>query len=205
MLKQTLLTSSLIAIMSLSLMAQGNGHGKRNQTNYNQEQSFNHSSSDDRGDFLNTVSTTEELSDAQKEGLSFIIEEEKVARDVYLTLYTTWENRVFKNIAKAEQKHMDALEKLFSTYEVEAPLTLEDVGIFENAELQKLYDELVERGNTSLLDALEVGVVVEETDIADLERLLEAGVPSDFEHVYTSLLKGSNKHLDAFNQQISRQ
>jgi len=137
--------------------------------------------------------------------LSYIIEEEKVARDVYLALSVTWNSRVFTNIAKAEQKHMDALARLFSRYEIEEPLTLEDIGVFENAELQKLYDELVERGQRSLLDALEVGVLVEETDIADLEELLEAEIPSDFERVYVNLLRGSKKHLNAFNRQISRQ
>jgi len=187
MFKKTLITSSLIAIMSLSLMAQGNGQHKN------------------RGDIFNNISTTQALTDAQKEGLSYIIEEEKVARDVYLTLYSTWKSRIFKNIAKAEQKHIDAVARLFSKYEVEEPLTLEDIGLFENAELQKLYDDLIERGNKSLLDALEVGVVVEETDIADLEELLEAGVPSDFERVYSKLLRASNKHLKAFNRQISRQ
>jgi hypothetical protein len=179
-------------------MAQGNTHGQRDN---GQKQS----SYDDRGTVSDPISTSVELTDTQKEDLSYIIEEEKVARDVYLTLYTTWENYVFKNIASSEQKHIDALVGLFSSYGVETPLTLEEVGIFENAELQKLYDDLIERGNDSLLDALEVGVVIEETDIADLENLLESGVPSDFERVYNNLLNGSNKHLDAFNNEISKQ
>ena len=203
MLRQTLITSSLVAIMSLSLMAQGNGHGTRNQGN-SHEQSFNQSSHEDRGDLVNSIEV-QELTADQKEGLSYIIEEEKVARDVYLTLSITWNSRIFENIAKAEQKHMDALATLFSRYEIEEPLTLEDIGVFENADLQTLYDDLVERGNQSLLDALEVGVLIEETDIADLEELLESEIPSDFERTYTNLLRGSEKHLNAFNRQISRQ
>jgi len=201
MLKQTLITSTLVAILSLSLMAQGHGQGKRNHDNSNQEQRSSH---ENRGDLLNSIEIGE-LTDAQKEGLSFIIEEEKVARDVYLALGKTWNERVFKNIARAEQRHIDALIKLFSRYDMETPTTIEDEGVFENEELQKLYDDLVQRGNISLIDALEVGVLVEETDIADLERLLEAGVPADFELVYGHLLRGSNQHLRAFNRQISRQ
>jgi hypothetical protein len=201
MLKQTLITSTLVAILSLSLMAQGHGHGKRNHDNANQEQSSSHGN---RGELLNSIEIGE-LTDAQKDGLSFIIEEEKVARDVYLALGKSWNERVFKNIAKAEQKHMDALITLFSQYDMETPTTIEDEGVFENEELQKLYDDLVQRGNISLLDALEVGVLVEETDIADLEELLEAGVPTDFERTYNNLLRGSNKHLSTFNREISRQ
>ena len=201
MLKQTLITSTLVAILSLSLMAQGHGHGKRNHDNANQEQSSSHGN---RGELLNSIEIGE-LTDAQKDGLSFIIEEEKVARDVYLALGKSWNERVFKNIAKAEQKHMDALITLFSQYDMETPTTIEDEGVFENEELQKLYDDLVQRGNISLLDALEVGVLIEETDIADLEELLEAGVPTDFERTYNNLLRGSNKHLSTFNREISRQ
>ena len=140
----------------------------------------------------------------QKEGLSYIIEEEKVARDVYLELYKTWGTRVFGNITRSEQKHMDAVERLFNSYDIEAPLSLDTVGNFENEELQAMYDELVEKGNKSKEDALEVGVIVEEKDIADLEALLESSIPSDFERVYSNLVRGSYKHLRAFNRQLSK-
>ncbi len=67
-----------------------------------------------------------------------------------------------------------------------------------------MYDTLIEKGNLSLIDALEVGVTIEETDISDLQNILAEGVPEDFEIVYQSLLDGSYKHLDAFNRQLGR-
>ncbi|MDP2030099.1 MAG: DUF2202 domain-containing protein [Thiobacillus sp.] len=51
-----------------------------------------------------------------KTDLLFMREEEKLARDVYLTLYETWGLAVFSNIASSEQSHMDALLKLLRTY-----------------------------------------------------------------------------------------
>ena len=36
-------------------------------------------------------------------------EEEKLARDVYLTLYDIWGTPAFNNIASSEQTHMDAV------------------------------------------------------------------------------------------------
>jgi len=146
-----------------------------------------------------------ELTDTQKEGLVFMIEEEKMARDVYTHLYNTHELRIFANIARAEQQHMDALQALLDRYELEAPLTLGEVGVFENDELQALYDELTVKGDLSLVDALGVGVAIEEVDIADLEDMLNAGVPEDFTMIYENLLKGSYNHLNAFNRQLARQ
>ena len=223
MLKRTLITTSLVAFMSHSLLAeesdygkiyQGYGQGEGRGQGYGQGegrgqgrgygQNHQGQSSANRAELLSSISKGN-VTDRQKEGMRYMIEEEKVARDVYLALYKKWKSHVFNNIAKAEQKHMDAVGELFSKYNFEVPSSLKEEGKFENAELQKLYDDLVAKGQTSLLDALEVGVMVEETDIADLKELLEVDILDDFKLVYDNLLKGSNRHLRSFNRQISRQ
>ena len=38
--------------------------------------------------------------------------EEKLARDVYLTLGETYKQRMFVNIPESEQRHMDAVKAL---------------------------------------------------------------------------------------------
>jgi hypothetical protein len=45
--------------------------------------------------------------------------------------------------------------------------------VFNNAELQTLYNTLLEAGKPSLIDALKVGALVEETDILDLAKVYE--------------------------------
>jgi len=144
-------------------------------------------------------STVGNLSDAQREALLFMAEEEKVARDTYEYLYSVWGADIFANIARSEQKHMDAVTNLLAKYSIQVPSTLETRGGFENTELQALYDNLIEKGKLSLVDALGVGVAVEETDIADLEEILKGDLPKDLKTVYTNLLNGSYKHLNAFS------
>lgn len=54
------------------------------------------------------------------------------------------------------------------------------------------------KGAASLKDALEVGVLIENGDIAVLEAgLIETAQP-DIKRVYTNLLNGSSNHLDGF-------
>ena len=150
----------------------------------------------------NNVSTVvTNLTQEQKDDLIFMYQEEKLARDVYIALGKKWGSRVFLNIQKSEQVHMNAIKRLLDKYSLEAPVDSADIGEFENEELQALYNQLIEKGNLSLKDALEVGVAIEETDIADLEaKIVDA--PSDIARVYSRLLRGSNHHLKAFNANL---
>ncbi|MFT7880885.1 MAG: DUF2202 domain-containing protein, partial [Sulfurimonas sp.] len=145
----------------------------------------------------------ENLTDLQKESLIFMVEEEKLARDVYKYLYELWDRDIFSNIASSEQQHMNAVLLLLEKYELELPSTLDSRGVFENSELQALYDQLTAKGELSLTDAMEVGVTIEETDIADLNALLETELPEDLELVYEHLLSGSYHHLEAFSAQLA--
>jgi hypothetical protein len=136
------------------------------------------------------------LTSAEEAGLLFMREEEKLARDVYLVLFDKWGLRVFKNIASSEQRHMDAVLYLLGTYGLDDPAL--DSGLFQNTDLQDLYDDLVAKGTKSLADAIEVGVIIEETDIDDIEDLIGQTDKKDIVQVYTNLLDGSYSHLEAF-------
>ena len=46
--------------------------------------------------------------------LTIEIEEEKLARDVYLTLDAQWNMRIFQNISRAEQQHLGAVASLLA-------------------------------------------------------------------------------------------
>jgi hypothetical protein len=143
-----------------------------------------------------------ELSEDEKAGLLFMIEEEKMARDVYEYLYAKWELKIFDNISRSEQQHMDAVKTLLDKYQLAYSSTLEERGRFENAELQALYDALIASGESSVVEALEVGKLIEETDIQDLQALIEE-VPEDVASVYQNLLEGSYNHLSAFENKLS--
>lgn len=144
-----------------------------------------------------TTLTTEEKND-----LLFMREEEKLARDVYLTLYDLSGTPVFANIAASEQQHMDAILNLLNTYKLPDPAAGKLVGEFSNVELQVLYDALIIRGKLSTLDALMVGGVIEETDIEDLAAAMATSRLSNIDKVYQNLLNGSYNHLRAFASNI---
>jgi hypothetical protein len=145
------------------------------------------------------------LTAAEIDGLKYMREEEKLARDVYQTLYAEWGQRVFSNIARSEQTHMDAVGTLLDRYDIADPAAGNAPGEFTNPDLQALYDQLVDTGSQSLADALKVGLAIEEIDIADLVEELEAVAHSDIQRVYQSLKQGSENHLRAFATTLERQ
>jgi hypothetical protein len=136
--------------------------------------------------------------------LQYMREEEKLARDVYLALYAKWKMPIFSTIAASEQKHMDATKALLDRYGVTDPAAGNGPGVFDNEEIQKLYSSLMEKGFLSKKDALEVGVIIEETDIDDLTSALGLTSHTDITITYTNLRLGSYNHLSAFNSQLAK-
>lgn len=139
------------------------------------------------------------------DGLRYMREEEKVARDVYIALGKKWNLRIFDNISQSEQRHMDALAALIERYELIDPVGSNAEGVFTNQLLQTMYTELVERGTQSMKESLLVGAMIEETDIHDLDMqlaLVEEG--SDLAFVYSNLRRGSVNHQNAFNRNLER-
>jgi hypothetical protein len=146
-----------------------------------------------------------DLTEAEREGLILMREEEKLARDVYQTLGDLWGMRIFSNIAASEQTHTNAMKVLLDRYEVSDPVVDDTVGVFTLPEMQTLYDELVAKGTLSLPHALTVGATIEDLDIKDLDDLMAITDNEDILVTYRNLQKGSRNHMRAFNRQINRQ
>ncbi|MCE4618596.1 MAG: DUF2202 domain-containing protein, partial [Desulfurococcales archaeon] len=125
-----------------------------------------------------TTATSTSLSQEEIDAILFMREEEKLARDVYLTLYDMWGLQIFSNIADSEQKHMDSVLTLINNYGLEDP-AVDEIGVFTNPEIQELYNQLIERGSQSLEEALLVGALIEEKDIIDINNYLEITNNSD--------------------------
>ena len=144
----------------------------------------------------------QDLSDEEKSGLLKMREEEKLARDVYQQLYKKWNHLTFAQIAKSEQQHMDILEVLLTKYSLPDPAAGREPGVFTDQKLQKLYDNLVAKGEKSVLDALQVGATVEDLDISDLNGLIKETDNHDIKTVYQNMVKGSRNHLRAFSGRL---
>lgn len=146
-----------------------------------------------------------DLTATEQAGLLYMREEEKLAHDVYITLGEKWNMPAFQNISQSEQTHMDAIKLLLDRYGLADPATDQAVGIFTDATLQGLYNELVAKGSQNLAAALTVGATIEDLDIVDLQTRLAQTDKADIQLVYENLLKGSRNHLRAFTRTLTRQ
>ncbi|MCA9515983.1 MAG: DUF2202 domain-containing protein, partial [Myxococcales bacterium] len=100
---------------------------------------------------------------AQEKDLLRLREEEKLARDVYLSLRDRWGTSVpvFDNISGSEQTHMDRVATHLTALGIPDPVTDPAVGAFTDPELKALYTQLVASGQPSLVAALTVGATIE--------------------------------------------
>ncbi len=144
----------------------------------------------------------EPLNQAELTSILFMREEEKLARDVYITLYNKWGVNIFSNISNSEQIHMDAILMLLNKYSLTDPVGSNAVGVFNNTILQNLYNQLLVQGNTNVTEAYKVGATIEDLDIFDLKTALINIDNQDIRLVYDMLTKGSRNHMRSFYKNI---
>ncbi len=149
--------------------------------------------------------TAPTLSEQEAHGLIRMLEEEKLAGDVYQTLYEKTGVRNFANIVRSERQHQSAVQGLLQTYRITDPSVGKKVGEFSDPEFTRLYQQLVTQGSGSTVDALKVGTLIEELDIADLNALSRQTQRADVLRVYSNLTRGSRNHLRAFDATLKRQ
>jgi len=176
------------------------------------------------------VATAAQLDAGEEAHLIFMREEEKLARDVYLTLGAMYpDNPIFMNIAEgAEQLHTDTILDKLEQFGIEDPNpdtnNLPDsIGVFTGTDYGWYFAEkfalLTEMGAQSELDALYVGAFIEELDmldIVDCPKVIvetdngvgvgECGLSYTDEKALilslSSLVAGSESHLRAYVGQI---
>jgi hypothetical protein len=145
-----------------------------------------------------SAATPTTLTTTQKAQIKFLIEEEKLSRDVYTYLAAKVTTRKFSNIARSEQTHMNYLAALITKYKLTNPTTGKAAGVFVNKDIQALYNTLTVEGSAGLLQALGVGVKIEEADIVALKTALAKAMPADVKAALELLLAASYNHLEAF-------
>jgi hypothetical protein len=137
---------------------------------------------------------------AQKLQLQYLVEEEKLARDVYLYLAENVTTLKFANIAKSEQTHMDQIAVILKTYNYFNPTLTRAPGVFRDKSLQALYNDLIEQGSVDVAGAMQVGRDIENLDIKDIQLMLKSTMPADMKLALNNLLRGSINHLAAFSR-----
>ena len=147
------------------------------------------------------------FTEAEKESVLLMLEEEKLARDVYLAFGDKWGNKVLLNNEDAKEIQLEDVKQISNENKLNIPATVEkDIkGKFENPDLQKLYDEMVKVGSKSLIEALKIGAKIEELDIKDLSEAIANTNKSNLIRLYTQLHMASENHLRAFVRNLDEQ
>jgi len=211
--KKTIISTALLTLLLASC---GGGNGSNGNANAQNGGSNNQQAQLDNAlNNLNTPSDTNvALSEEQKYALAFMWHEEKLAYDIYHVLNNLYPTNQLANIQNSETTHMNAVEELIATYDInvtnledytisysESELRNMPIGEYAVPEVKALYDTLYAKGAQSQRDALEVGCMVEVTDINDLtEYIAIAQGKDDLVQVFGFLRDGSYNHYWAFDK-----
>ncbi len=125
-------------------------------------------------------------------------EEEKLARDVYLTFSWWYDLPVFPNIARSEQQHMNLVAMLLVRYGLPDPAEGKGIGEFTDPWVQGLFDDLTASGANSVVDALLAGATIEDVDIYHLDHILHDSDYDDVNLIVQNMVAGSRNHMRAF-------
>jgi hypothetical protein len=201
---------SVLAISALSIGCMGSGYKKYNQGRgygngggyYQRGGVYRNNQTVERERSFGTNSASQEL----KGALEYMYDEERLAKDIYLALYSKYRLRQLYRIAtNSETRHIDAVKRLAQKYGVPTPN--QRVRVYRVSKIQNLYNQLYSKGIRSQRDALEVGCMVEVTDIDDLEDYIataqRAGA-SDVVQTFDFLKRGSYNHYWAFDRALKQ-
>jgi len=171
------------------------GHGHKYNQNNNWEQ---------RG--ATTQQTSKHISNETKQSIAYMYDEERLAKEVYLSIYQKQPVRQLSKIAsKAETRHIDAVKNLAQRYGIPTPT--QKVGKYQHKQIESLYNKLYTKGIRSQKDALEVGCIVEVTDIDDLDKFItqaQKDNAQDIVQIYDFLRNGSYNHYWAFDKGLKQ-
>ncbi len=162
------------------------------------------------------------LTQEAKDTLSYMINEERLAYDVYNKLFESYPAQTTLNTiaSKSEYTHISIVQLLAKKYittpdeftntdlpavNYDTNITDMEAGKYDISEIQDLYDALVEKGTASEQNALEVACMVEVTDINDLLEQIEIAKDSNASDIVTSfefLRDGSYTHYWAFDRAL---
>ncbi len=173
---------------------QGGGHGYCQQ---NRRGAHNQNRMCD--DIFSDVTPVDlNVNDAGKAKLLHMVEEEKMAHDVYARFHDKFQMRIFHNIGGAEEHHRDLVKQALNLHGIPDPTEGKGLGEFDNSEVQALHDEMVANGLEGLPVALRVGAKIEEMDIHDLQNARRDTSAPHLIKLFERLQCASENHLRAF-------
>ncbi|MGF1548499.1 MAG: DUF2202 domain-containing protein [Thiotrichales bacterium] len=145
-----------------------------------------------------------EISLAERAGVIFLREEEKLASDLLALAASRWGEPAFANAMAAEKTHSEAVRLLMARHAIYDPAAGKGAGIYEDRGLQTLFEALRARIELSLIDALLVAAEVTEISLMDIaSHAANVSDNPDILHVYALMTTASRNHLRIFVRQIT--
>ncbi len=132
--------------------------------------------------------------------LKTMYEEEKLSYDLYTEFFNRWGLNVFDQVRESEAIHMQRIKELMDTKDMPQGTGISggDKGVYENKEVQALYDQYTVLGNISDITALETAALMEENDIYNLRERIKSQTDDRTVKIFSQMERASLNHLRAF-------
>lgn len=141
---------------------------------------------------------TKSLTIAEQNDLLYMIEKEKMMRNIYKTMFQEYNVELFQSIYQAKESHLSLLSSKIDKYDVHNPLVYSAENEFENSSLQLVYDDFLAKKLIYEIEALNFVKNMEERHINYVETTVsQVDGNDDIVSVYNVILLGSQAHLDA--------
>lgn len=133
-----------------------------------------------------------------------ILEQRKMARDLYYKLYKTWHSDTFKRLSDSEQIYLNSLKKLTTKLNIIDPTIDDTKGVFSSDYITKLYIDFSKIGLSSDYEAFRIAATVQDLMINDINQLLNSSSDKSIIDAMNNTKQGSISHLRACNREIKK-
>jgi hypothetical protein len=137
------------------------------------------------------------LTAAELQDLNYMVEKEKLMRNVYEALYDDHQLEIFDTYAGNKERHMNLLAVRLHKYDMENTTVNLPYGEFNNSSLQQTYNSFIASGQRSLAAAINYTQAMEENHVVIVEQSIAAlDGNSDILSIYNMILSDSENYLD---------
>ena len=147
------------------------------------------------------TSTSKQLNAGEKEGLLYLVENEKMLMDVYNELAANTQIGLMKDLATTKQHHMLLLSARIDKYGLENPLNGLSAGDYKNPLIQQRYDNIRISQPTSESEAIALAKNLETSLLSDLNYYLNGidGHP-DIASLYNKIIDETGSYSMVFGR-----
>ena len=143
------------------------------------------------------------LGDFQKDGLVYLLETEKMHRDVYNWINTQFPSAIYAELAEGDEEFVKQLTEEVGKYGITNPTLNKIPGEFEDVGVQNQYNEFVRLTNGDLQAMLENARAMEERMISAVqEQQLNLCGNDCLRQIYGNLIQQTTSQLKSLNDEM---